>query len=476
MNPNDQQAPDPMRFHFERLGPIEKAELDLGNLTVIAGRNNTGKTYIAYAIYGFLKHFQRTSWRQLSRHVDCLDYAEWIESVGMAAHGTELCIQEREISLEEIKKHRCNLLSAYSDMFSNSLLAEVFSSRRGDFDGASVSIELSDFRLDTENVEQINSDSNHELLIEYDGRILRIASEISPQGQPLMEYFLDQYRHFLVPELSANISIISAERFGISLFYRELDFTKNQLVEMLQKLRDENYSSDDILYLIADRMSSRYALPIKDNIHFTRSIAQIKGDEGTLGDEKLFEHIERLLNGCYTALDDEVRFKSKSFEELQGREIGFDIPLYRASSSARGLSDLYFFLKHQVGHNDLLVIDEPESHLDTANQVQLARILARFVRAGVRVLITTHSDYLLKEFNNLIMLSSDFRNKEKVRKSLGYFEEDFLAPSLIRAYIAEEGGLSPCDIDAFGIDLPPFDQVINSINRASNELATRIED
>lgn len=476
MKPNDQQATAPMRFHVERLGPMENAELDLGNLTVIAGRNNTGKTYIAYAIYGFLKYFQRTSWRQLSRHVDRLDYAEWIESVGIAAHDTELRIPEREISLEEIKKHRCNLLSAYSEMFSNSLLAEVFSSRRGDFEGASVSIELSDFRLGAENSERINSDSKHESLFEYDGRVLRAVSEISPQGQPLMEYCLDQYRRFLVPELSASISIISAERFGISLFYRELDFTKNQLVEMLQKLRDENYSSDDILYLVADRMSSRYALPIKDNIHFTRSIAQINRDEGTLVDEKLFELIERLLNGSYTASDDEIRFKSKSFEELHSREIGFDIPLYRASSSARGLSDLYFYLKHQISHNDLLIIDEPESHLDTANQVQLARILARFVRAGVRVLITTHSDYLLKEFNNLIMLSSDFRNKDKIRKSLGYLEEDFLDPSLIRAYIAEDGGLSPCDIDAFGIDLPPFDQVINSINRASNELATRIED
>ena len=33
--------------------------------------------------------------------------------------------------------------------------------------------------------------------------------------------------------------ILSAERFGISLFYKELDFTKNRLVEELQKLSTE---------------------------------------------------------------------------------------------------------------------------------------------------------------------------------------------------------------------------------------------
>lgn len=476
MNPNDQQPLAPLRFQCRRLGPMEEAELDLGNLTIIAGRNNTGKTYIVYAIYGFLKHFQRIPWAQLNHHFDHSEYSDWIASVGTATADPELQIAGREISPEEIAKHRCQLLSAYSDMFSNSLLAEVFSSRRGDFDGASVSIKPADFNPHPANSDRSETRWANDSLFRYDGRCLRIMPDLLPREQPSMEYYFDHYRHFLVPEVPARISIFSAERFGISLFYRELDFTKNQLIEMLQKLRDEDYSSNDILYLVADRVSSRYALPVKDNIHFTRSIAQLKGSESTLSNENLFERIEQMLNGRYSASDEEIRFKSNPPEELRPRGTGFDIPLHRASSSARGLSDLYFFLKHEASQNHLLIIDEPESHLDTANQVQLARMLAHFVRAGVRVLITTHSDYLLKEFNNLIMLSSKFREKEKVRESLGYSEEDFLDPSLIRAYIAENGGLSPCDIDAFGIDFPPFDQVINSINRASNELSTRIED
>lgn len=472
MNPNAQQPIAPMRFRFERLGPMDNAELELGNLTVIAGRNNTGKTYIVYTIYGLLKHFQRIPWRHMNRHSD---YVGWIESLARSVQSLEQ-VAECEISLERITKHRRELLLDYSDMFSRFLLAEVFSSRRGDFNGTLVSLQLSDFKLGAGSSEQVNSNSPHRMLFQYDGQSLRFTRDISPKRRSNARYLIDHYRHFLVPELPTRISIISAERFGISLFYKELDFTKNQLVEMLQKLRDEDYSSDDILYLVAERVSSRYALPIKDNIHFTRSIAQIKGNESALSEEKLFERIEQLLNGYYSASDDEIRFKSKSPEESRFKDNGFDIPLHRASSSARGLSDLYFFLKHQASHNQLLIIDEPESHLDTANQVQLARMLAHFVRAGVRVLITTHSDYLLKELNNLIMLNSEFRNKEKVRESLGYSEEDVLDPRLIRAYIAENGGLSPCDIDAFGIDLPPFDQVIDSINRASNELSTRIED
>ena len=45
------------RFLLKDLGPVEEADLELGNLTLIAGRNNTGKTYMVYALQGFLQFF-----------------------------------------------------------------------------------------------------------------------------------------------------------------------------------------------------------------------------------------------------------------------------------------------------------------------------------------------------------------------------------------------------------------------------------
>ena len=48
-----------MKFTFENLGPVKKAELELGDLTIISGLNNTGKTNIVYALYGFLNGFGR---------------------------------------------------------------------------------------------------------------------------------------------------------------------------------------------------------------------------------------------------------------------------------------------------------------------------------------------------------------------------------------------------------------------------------
>ncbi|KAA6341221.1 hypothetical protein EZS27_010966 [termite gut metagenome] len=45
-----------MRISFENLGAIEKADLDLSKkLIIFCGPNGTGKTYVSYAVYGYLR-------------------------------------------------------------------------------------------------------------------------------------------------------------------------------------------------------------------------------------------------------------------------------------------------------------------------------------------------------------------------------------------------------------------------------------
>ncbi len=48
-----------MKFQFEKLGYFDKkTEIELGDLTIICGTKNTGKTYASYAIYGFLENWK----------------------------------------------------------------------------------------------------------------------------------------------------------------------------------------------------------------------------------------------------------------------------------------------------------------------------------------------------------------------------------------------------------------------------------
>ena len=49
-----------MKFTFKNLGKLDEAEIEVKDLTIVCGENNTGKTYLLYAIYGFLSYLNNT--------------------------------------------------------------------------------------------------------------------------------------------------------------------------------------------------------------------------------------------------------------------------------------------------------------------------------------------------------------------------------------------------------------------------------
>lgn len=126
-----------------------------------------------------------------------------------------------------------------------------------------------------------------------------------------------------------------------------------------------------------------------ENADASERIAQMAG---TLEKETLAGRIltKRSIGGGYP----EFVYRPRETEE--------DIRLTRASSMVSELAPVVLFLRGVVGPGDTLIIEEPEAHLHPAAQTQMAITLARLVRAGVRVVVTTHSDWLLQEIANLM--------------------------------------------------------------------------
>ena len=456
-----------MKFRFKNLGPIKEADLELGDLTIIAGRNNTGKTYLAYALYGFLKR-----WEWSPEAIVGLMREAGLAGVGsMAAaaqHNGQTTVPATRHDLEE---QRATVARYMARAFSKSELAQMFSTARDRFKDASV--EMSSTLPEDIPTAEMRESSGTCLRVYWEDDRVVVSVDAAP-GQHMERgpaiFFLEMlYFRFLFPELKIEPFIFCSERFGISLFYRELDFTKNKLVDLLQQMSDERSRLHTDPFLVIDRTTSRYALPVKDNIDYTRSIPDLQRSKSELSDHKLTSGLRRITNAYYKSSGDSISLTSTTRGSRR-----FSIPLHLASSSARGLSDLYFFLQHVAGPNHLLIIDEPESHLDTHNQILMARLLVRCVHAGLKVLITTHSDYLVKELNNLIMLSHDFDGKEDLLKKLKYTPEDALDAGHIRAYVAENDTLTVCSVDKYGMDMPNFDRTIDDINRVSNEISSRL--
>ena len=456
-----------MNFHFEKIGPIDSADLELGDFTLIAGRNNTGKTYVVYTMYGFLRMWQHFIDPNRLRPQGASS-TTFPDRLSEFLQGPAGCKQI--FTWEELTGFRDRVLKQASLEFSEHGISRVFSTSRENFSGSSLSVEKR-VRFPVNEIVEYEYQGGGKITWIYneDGANLELLHAANgPARTPGDPFWLAIRIAF--PDMPDPF-ILSAERFGIALFYKELDFTKNRLVEMLQQLGDAKQQDREIPFLFMDRLASRYALPVKDNIDHTRHIPELRDSRGVLYDEKLHDKIKDLMGGYYATSGDDIRFKSRA-----GKGRSFDIPLHLASSSARGLSDLYFYLRHRTSPwNHLLIIDEPESHLDTFNQIRLARNLAHFVRSGIKVLVTTHSDYLIKEINNLIMLGhlDDGRNK-RLPRDLGYKPDDRLDIDSVRAYVAEDDGLTPCKVDRYGIEIPLFDKTIDDINHVSNELAAAI--
>ena len=456
-----------MNFHFEKIGPIDSADLELGDFTLVAGRNNTGKTYIVYTMYGFLKMWQHFI-EPAKLRPQGVSSTTFSDRLSEFLQGSAGCKQT--FTWEELEGFRNRVLEQASLEFSQRGISQVFSTSREKFSGSSLSATKRPAFSSNMRVEHKHS-GGERVAWNYndDGADLELLQVMDGPARDLDSLYRLAIQ-LAFPDMPDPF-ILSAERFGIALFYKELDFTKNRLVEMLQHLGDAKRQDREMPFFIVDRMASRYALPIKDNIDYTRNIPEFSDRRGVLYDEKLHDRIEDLMGGYYTSSGEEIRFKSRARKRRP-----FDIPLHLASSSARGLSDLYFYLRHRASPwNHLLIIDEPESHLDTSNQIRLARTLAHFVRSGIKVLVTTHSDYLIKEINNLIMLGHlDGGRYKRLPRELGYKADDRLDVDSVRAYVAEDNGLTRCKVDSYGIEIPLFDKTIDDINHVSNELAAAI--
>ena len=83
----------------------------------------------------------------------------------------------------------------------------------------------------------------------------------------------------------------------------------------------------------------------------------------------------------------------------------FDLGLVNSSSMVSELAPVVLYLRHVVRPGETLIIEEPEAHLHPAMQVEFMRQLAAVVKFGVRVIITTHSEWVLDELTNLVRLS-----------------------------------------------------------------------
>ena len=271
----------------------------------------------------------------------------------------------------------------------------------------------------------------------------------------------EEFRHLLQENKDKTNFLMPAERNGLHLFYRELSTKRTALLHHASR---ENI---DLGELLRDVVRSRYAVPIAHYIDWLNQLADVQ--RAASGHFHPFaERIKkRLVKGAYQVDQRTGDIRFKPYQIKRNGKATKVMGLHMASSAVKSLFGLWFYLENQAKRGDLLMIDEPELNIHPENQLETARLLARLVNAGLNVVISTHSDYMVREFNNLLMLSEDGGGELKGRYE--YDDEETLRPDQVGAYLFDHQTIEPFEITPEdGICAKTFDDVIRELNRVND--------
>ena len=137
-----------------------------------------------------------------------------------------------------------------------------------------------------------------------------------------------------------------------------------------------------------------------------------------------------MLKGAVRLQDVETGYPVFSYRPRKWKT---DLPLMRVSSMVAELAPVVLYLRYVVVSGNVLIIEEPEAHLHPAMQVEFIRQLALLVRAGVKVIVTTHSEWILEELANIVRRSEipDSTRKEIPKREFA------LKPGQVGAWLFE---------------------------------------
>lgn len=415
-----------MKFRVEHLGQIASAELDIRPLTLLVGRNNTNKTWAAYALYGLLQQAawgddsyqlhpdepgvaQRTEHAAIGRTI-----APWVEKImaetfDAAGQGTQTGLPSLVVSRGEVLPLDTQRLTFH--LGPDELVGFLAVPRER--------TAKSSARLE-----------------------VNIAEETAPRAQ-------------LQLRIRVRKGVVDLVVRSHDLAYTKALFFRSQaeLTEVLERALSDlaRYSFRRVFALPAERkaLTSIYnhlrdsieqALPrpVADFVTFLRHTHAHASERNSQQGRGARNFLRDILEGSVGYAQAGPGWQAV----YEPKQASFTLPIQAASSLVRAMAGLDLILEENLGRGDVLLIDEVEMNAHPATQLALVELLCTLVHEGVYVIMTSHSPYVVDHLNNLMLASTlpaETQERFRERFSLGTTDA-FLPPDKVSAYLFERGG------------------------------------
>lgn len=436
-------------------GPISSGKVALKPLTIFIGPNNSGKSYAAMLIHSiFESHMpariksdlppplrSRFLYRGLKKGSDGFskdfenEKAELIDDIKKLNVGEELevpqpflkkifdyiCEDLYEQSLsDEIKRSYATQLNNLVRVGKRSFALKInFNSKEINLRNQKNELEIKEHSyLDIKILIKVTGKSRRGIEItkdkEENKHIISLDLDLGEEYKFLDRFFVDAIFDICASEMFKSVAMycyyLPAARSGILQGHKAL---AANIIKRAPLVGIEELEIPKLSGVVSD---------------FISSIIELPDEEGQF--YKFAQELEKeLIKGEIII----PTLESYAYPEIKYRFQDTEIPLHRTSSTVSELAPLILYLKYIIEPGSILIIEEPEAHLHPKNQLILAKFLVKLIRKEVNVIITTHSEYLLEQISNFIMLSKivDEKRAEKYR----YDKEDYLKYDDVAAYV-----------------------------------------
>ncbi len=448
------------------LGAIRKAVVDLQKpLTLFCGPNSTGKTYLSYLLYAIFENTDYVESKGLDKIVK-----HFSEHKGFTLHRelVENFIQDVAVSM----KTKLGSIFGIGDTAVDKLFSQFelsLSLSEGDYEKM---IE-SPCRLVSKNGEKeigIVKDATSDKVI------YRVNEENATVGRDSLMGLRLMINHFfrlLCFRNSGGARMLTVERNSIYTFKTELSLGRNELIDRIQQ--KSGRSELDILDMV-NSSSRRYPLAVRSSLRIANDLENVQKFNSPY-----YQVAELIEKGI---LQGEVKITRTGDVEFVSDKVGKTkhLPIHLTSSIVKTMSSLVIYLKHIARKGDLLIIDEPEMNFHPNVQISLIKIFTILTKLDLRIIISTHSDYMIREVNNLIMAGTIYSKDTRLIKELGYDESMLLNKNDLAVKYFNYGKLKrlldvvDVNVEDDGFAIESIDNTINEQNRITETLFDRLQE
>ncbi|MFY0527606.1 AAA family ATPase [Archangium gephyra] len=375
-----------MKLLVRKLGLIDHAELDIRPLTVLIGENGTNKTWVAYSLYGLMRSMVRS---------------------GASPLPVEHALDDVERSTrEQIQADNAAIASTLAQEGSQSLSLERDFSKY--FAGGSATHALVGKALFFRDLLRLPEGlpADVESRLELGGAEFRVETEparieVTAAGGGVM------LRVRISSENDHRFYFDSKERLRDASWWEEalsFAFTSwfSQSAGKVFVLPAERKTLASAHDLLRDEFGKVVTIPVAD-------YAEFLGSRRRLAERGFEPEGESPLRDLAGLLERKVVKGAIGFKggDVEGAHLSFspsaqvELPIHAASSLVRALAGLDLYLQTAMP-GDFVVIDELEMNAHPEAQLALTELVAMLVNRGLRVVMTTHSPYIVDHLNNLM--------------------------------------------------------------------------